>query len=275
MILHDFPWGEGKRAGTWDTKLSSSDFKRRIAAVNRLNTYPNSVSFALCSPWDQNRIRSAYVASGWEGGSIRILIEKLGKWEPTKHNYGLINVCQDAVVTFKGKQSEATWCFMSQEVEHRKTVWQVVPEKKKEVDEEGKIINPSQQPLGIDQKALTHWSRIGEWIFVDGFGSGTSIIAALRTGRHAVGTEPDARQFHAAVRRLQHWIAQGERETKLSLAKQKAEELLENRSKKTSREAQALALRLKKKKEKKVLLSPDGSQGKVSLLYILYLAIGK
>ena len=39
-------------------------------------------------------------------------------------------------------------------------------------------------------------------MFIDGFGTGTSFVAALRAGRHAVGAEPDPVQFEAAVNRL-------------------------------------------------------------------------
>lgn len=163
MIFHDFPWGA--RLAPWDVKLSQQDFNLRVSACDRLNTYKDSVSFALCSLWDAGMVKSAYEHSDWKGGSIGLTIKKLGKIEPTKVDYGLINVANHAVVTFKGRQSEATWSF-TPDPSDRENVWEVLTEKRKRVDQHG-VVNPSEQPLEIDQRAMMHWSRHGEWVFVD------------------------------------------------------------------------------------------------------------
>ena len=108
----------------------------------------------------------------------------------------LIEHCQPA----KGPE-ESCWNF-TDDPDERKQRWPVVAQKTKLKDEAGNLINFSEQPLEVDFRAISHWSRMGDWVFVDGFGTGTSFVAALRAGRHAVGTEPDPVQFEAAVNRL-------------------------------------------------------------------------
>ena len=259
MIFHDFPWGEGTPIAPWDVRLTQNEFNTRIKAVHRLNTGEHTVSFALCSAWDTDRVRTAYESAGWTGKSLRVYVEKLGKLEMTKQQYGLTNDGQDCVVTFKSRQSSAYWNFSQTDPDDRKQTWQEYTEKHKYKDQSGVVVNPSEQPLGIDQRAMQHWSRFAEWIFCDGFGSGTTMVAALRAGRSAVGTEPDQRQFRAATRRLQEFIARAVKEGKKEIREKMAEERLEKKSRKTTQEAQKLKAKLKKRLErKKVLLSPEG-----------------
>ena len=44
---------------------------------------------------------------------------------------------------------------------------------------DGQVINPAEQPTDVDRRAMEHWSGMKDWIFCDGFGSGTTLIAAL------------------------------------------------------------------------------------------------
>ena len=145
MVFHDFPWGSD--LAPWDVELSQQDYNLRVAACDRLNTYNESVSFALCSFWDTGKVREAYKQADWSGGSIGLSIEKLGKIELTKADYGLINVSQSAVISFRGKQSEATWSFPADPAD-RKNAWHVFAEKRKVRDQEG-VVNPSEHPLRL------------------------------------------------------------------------------------------------------------------------------
>lgn len=199
MVLHDFPWGNKKAA--WDVQMTQSDYNLRVKAIDHLNDYENPVSFALCSFKDVTMVSNAYQNAGWDGGDYVVVIDKINKMEHTKQAYGLIEHCQPAVVSFRGAQSDAVWNFSDDPTE-RKQRWAVTMQRKKQKDEAGNFINFSEQPVEIDSRAISHWSNVGEWVFVDGFGSGTSLIAALREGRSAVGTEPDPVQFYAAVNRV-------------------------------------------------------------------------
>jgi DNA modification methylase len=138
---------------------------------------------------------------------------KRHKMDFTKQAYGLINVTNPAVVSFKRPQSEHYWNFPQSPVDERYNIWFTNAEKAKLKDDDGIPINPSQQPVFIDHKAMAHWSLPGSWVFADGFGSGTTLIAALKSGRSCVSTEPDERQFWAARERLLFEIAKLEQET--------------------------------------------------------------
>jgi hypothetical protein len=153
-----------------------------------------------------DRVRQAHHNASWEGGEHFILVDKVNVVEPTKEDNGLINHCNCACVSFKAEQSSAIWNFGA-DAAQRKQRWAVNTTKQKCVDSLGQIINIAEQPVQLDAKALTHYSNPGDWIFVDGFGSGTSFLAALCEGRNMVGTEPDSEQFSAAVERVTRAIA--------------------------------------------------------------------
>ena len=60
--------------------------------------------------------------------------------------------------------------------------------------------------MDVDRRAMEHWSAMGDFVFCDCFGSGTTLIAALEVGRSfCVGTEPD-HSWEAAGQRLDHEI---------------------------------------------------------------------
>ena len=83
----------------------------RIGAMHSMNTGKDAVSFALASGWDLDRVRQAFLNAGWTGGSLLLSIEKEGKHQQTKGSHGLIGTTASAVVTFKGRQSDAYWNF--------------------------------------------------------------------------------------------------------------------------------------------------------------------
>jgi DNA modification methylase len=186
-----------------------------------------------------------------------------------------MNVTEPAVVSFKRAQGESYWNFPTIPVEDRHNVWFTAPEKSKLKDELGVIVNPSQQPLHIDAKAMTHWSLNGSWVFSDGFGSGTTLVAALKSGRSAVGTEPDPRQFAAARERLVEEITKLEQETASEVraeAKAAKAESVAVRKEVSAKVARSQSESRRAKKKKSVLGSPESS--KVTHLCSLYSFLG-
>ena len=259
MVLHDFPWGNHK--APWDVQLTQNDYNLRVKSIDNLNEHENPVAFALCSFKDLAMVSKAYENIGWEGGDYVVVIDKTNKLEKTKQAYGLIEHCQPAVVAFKGPQSEAVWNF-TDDPDERKQRWPVVTQKTKQKNEAGQPINFAEQPVEIDSTAISHWSNLGEWVFVDGFGSGTSFIAALREGRSAVGTEPDPVQYLAAVNRVTAAIntmiqadlasiKRRQRQQRLKQAEKKQEEQL---AKTKQRKKQQKSKRKKSEEEDEVCL---------------------
>lgn len=247
MFFHDFPWGAG--LADWDQKrLSQQDFDLRIGAMHSLNTGKDTVSFALASGWDLDRVRQAYLNAGWTGGSLLLSIEKVGKHQQTKGSYGLIGTTANAVVTFKGRQSDAYWNF-DVDPAARTTLWSIYVEKRRTKNKAGAEVNPAEQPVGLDAKAMTHWSQPGDWIFVDGFGSGTTFIAALQVGRCVVGTEPDPEQFEAARDRLTEQVRRRIAEDQKEVDAQRREQDLEKKELRLQKEQKLVKLKKLKKRK--------------------------
>ena len=246
MCFHDFPWGA--RLADWDMKrLEQQDFDLRVSATHSLNTGKDTVSFALCSYWDVERVRQAYLNAGWSGGSLPLVVEKVGKLQQTHGSYGLINNLSFVVVTFKGKQSEAYWSF-DVDPASRCSLWSVYPEKRRTKNKMGDDANPAEQPVGIDAKAMSHWSQPGDWVFCDGFGSGTTFVSALLVGRSCVGTEPDPVQFEAARDRLAELVRRRIEADQREFNALRREQELEAKELKLAKDQRALKMRKKKQK---------------------------
>ena len=200
MHFHDFPWGA--KLAHWDQKpMSQADFNTRISAVTSLNSNPNAVSFALCSIYDVRLLRDAHHAAGWTGGEYNLWVDKTNVIDFTSEKAGLITHTNAALVSFRGKQSESVWCF-APDREDRSQRWQTKAVLNKHKAFDAQVINPTEQPVDVDRRAMEHWSAMGDYVFCDGFGSGTTFLAALEVGRSCVGTEPDHRQWEAAGQRL-------------------------------------------------------------------------
>ena len=228
MVFHDFPWGLNK--APWDVRLTPDEFKTRVAATTHLNSSTNYVSFSLLSFFDFDHLRAAHHHAGFRGGDIVLVIDKTNVVDPTPESHGLITHLNGALVSFLGPQAEITWSF-SPDPEGRKQRWATLAVHHKSKGPDGNVINPTEQPVEVDIKAMSHWSEVGDWVFVDGFGSGTTLIAALESGRCAVATEPDRAQFDAAGQRLDRRIEEllhldaAQMKRKAAREKARAEEL--------------------------------------------------
>ncbi len=75
------------------------------------------------------------------------------------------------------------------------TLWQVARDPLKE------YVHPTQKPLELAERAIRNSTRAGETVLDPFLGSGTSIIAAERTGRRCVGIELDPYFCDVIVRR--------------------------------------------------------------------------
>ena len=69
--------------------------------------------------------------------------------------------------------------------------------------------HPNEKPLAMVQHFVGLQSLPGDVVLDPFCGSGTTLIAALETGRKAIGIEIDERWVEVARRRLERWHAQG------------------------------------------------------------------
>ena len=75
--------------------------------------------------------------------------------------------------------------------------------------EKGESYHPTQKPVVLMEWVLQLRWIAGSKLILDPYmGSGTTLIAAIRTGRRAIGIEIDERHFRTAVERVKRELAQ-------------------------------------------------------------------
>ena len=73
---------------------------------------------------------------------------------------------------------------------------------------DGSNIHDSQKPIGLMQALITNSSHVGGVILDPFIGSGTTAIAAIKTGRHFIGFELDKKYYDIARKRIKDEQAQ-------------------------------------------------------------------
>ena len=68
-------------------------------------------------------------------------------------------------------------------------------------------LHPTQKPLQVLRKLIEYYSNEGETVLDPFAGSGSTLVAAVETGRRAIGVEKDTRMFWSAVRRIRQAVA--------------------------------------------------------------------
>ncbi len=75
-------------------------------------------------------------------------------------------------------------------------VWEIPPERASRVG------HPAPFPVGLPQRLIHMNTYLGELVLDPFVGSGTTAVAAVRTGRHYIGYDTDAAYIEAAERRI-------------------------------------------------------------------------
>jgi len=72
------------------------------------------------------------------------------------------------------------------------------------------IIHPTQKPVALFEYLIKTYTNPGEIVLDNCIGSGTTAIAALKTGRYFIGIEKVAKYVEIANKRIQEFMAQNE-----------------------------------------------------------------
>lgn len=67
----------------------------------------------------------------------------------------------------------------------------------------GKRLHPTQKPLDLLEFLIKIYSQAGDIVLDNCAGSGSTLVAAMRTGRHFIGMEKDEHYFSIAAERLE------------------------------------------------------------------------
>lgn len=68
-----------------------------------------------------------------------------------------------------------------------------------------KVKHPTQKPLSISQRIVTHFSNPDDLVLIPFVGSGSECLAAVMTGRHFVGFELNENYIRIAQERIRNW----------------------------------------------------------------------
>jgi len=72
----------------------------------------------------------------------------------------------------------------------------------KTAESEGPVVHPTQKPVGLLEYLIKTYSDPGDVVLDNAMGSGSTCVAAIRSGRRCVGIEKDERYFVTAQHRL-------------------------------------------------------------------------
>lgn len=71
-----------------------------------------------------------------------------------------------------------------------------------EFDKDEDYVHPTQKPVALYEYLINTYTNFGETVLDITMGSGTTIIAAIRTGRKSIGIERDPKYFSIAEKRI-------------------------------------------------------------------------
>jgi DNA modification methylase len=121
--------------------------------------------------------------------------DKPNKWAGTK-NHGTVRVDGDIRVPVSNSKIIA-------EFGQRFNIWEIPPQR-----QQGDGRHPAPFPLALAADHILSWSNHGDVVFDPFLGSGTTGVAALKSGRRFIGIERDAGYFEIARDRIETvWVA--------------------------------------------------------------------
>ncbi|WAC20902.1 site-specific DNA-methyltransferase [Luteolibacter sp. SL250] len=190
-------------------EMSSADFTDFLATVFahlKKNSSDGSIHY-ICMDW---RHAGELLAAG---GRVYDEYKNLCVWTKTTGGMGTFYRSQhELIFVFKsGKGKHQNHFKLGEHGRYRTNVWKhpsVMHLKSADGDKSGKEalgLHPTIKPVGLVEDALRDCSRQGE-IVLDAFlGSGSTLIAAEKTGRVCFGIEMSPRYVDVAIKRWQEW----------------------------------------------------------------------
>jgi len=99
-----------------------------------------------------------------------------------------------------GKNPSDVWALLNEEWE--RGIWEI-PNVKAGHPE--KTIHPCQFPIELAERCILALSNPGEWVLDPYMGSGSTLLAALRRGRRAIGCDVNGEYVQLTISRLQEY----------------------------------------------------------------------
>jgi site-specific DNA-methyltransferase (adenine-specific) len=83
-----------------------------------------------------------------------------------------------------------------------KSVWRFIQAPGKEEKRFGK--HPTQKPIALVERCLLASTNPGDFVLDPFSGGGTTLVACVKTNRHGLGIELEAKHVELSARRLEH-----------------------------------------------------------------------
>lgn len=99
----------------------------------------------------------------------------------------------------KGKNPADFWIFFAQDAFINEPVWNIPNIKANHLE---KTNHPCQFPHELAERCILAFTNMGDTVLDPFAGSGTSLVAAVKAGRHAIGIEKEAQYVAIAEERL-------------------------------------------------------------------------
>lgn len=196
----EFPMASGEM-----TPSQFQDFLSGFMAVMMPHLDPKAVLF-LCMDWrHMTEITSAITRNGCEMINLCVWV---------KHNGGMGSLYRSAhELVFVVRQQNAqnrNNVQLGRFGRNRTNVWHYAGMNSfsRQGKGQGLAIHPTVKPLAMVSDALLDVSKRGDLVLDSFVGSGTTILAAERTGRRGCGIELDPRYVDVAIRRWQQMTGQ-------------------------------------------------------------------
>jgi DNA modification methylase len=193
-VITDPPWNVGKDYGAWDDSLPVPEYQSRMSEIVErcLQLSPHQV-------WKLPRyVNFGFWVNSFPGGHLVII--RRGAGGPLRHGWS----DQFELLITIGKPNKIV-----------SDLWDDI-----RIVGEGYFFNedtfghPGYTPYPIMARAVDLFSAPGQIICDPFMGTGTSGLAAIRSGRHFIGCEIEPRFFKIAVERISAEAAQGKLEFK-------------------------------------------------------------
>ena len=222
MVLCDLPYGATQNK--WDSVLPLDqlwhEYKRICKGAIVLTAAQPFSSALVLSNIDQFKYEWIWVKSKITG----VLNAK--KMPGRKHEQVLVFASKPAIynaqgllrkgtITKQGGNSDNYGERSSADYVQEWTNW---PRDVLEISSEGKTVHPTQKPVALMEYLIRTYTHEGMTVLDNCFGSGTTGVACVNTGRKFIGIEMDAGYFEIAQKRIAGAIAAKDLADAISLA---------------------------------------------------------
>jgi site-specific DNA-methyltransferase (adenine-specific) len=212
MVLSDLPYGTTQCS--WDTPIPLPPLWEQFERITRPNSaivltaaQPFTSALIMSNPglfryswvWEKSK------ATGYLNSKKRPMVAHEDILVFSKERPEYYPQMREGDPYNKGEAKRPTAVYGEQRSTLVKSSGQRYPRSViyfKTAESEGKVVHPTQKPLALFEYLIQTYTRPGGVVLDCCMGSGTTAVAAIKTGRHFVGFEIDPQYASIATERI-------------------------------------------------------------------------